>query len=256
MLLSKQIFEIALECRDLFLEGFYADKDISYKGTADLVTKYDIAIEKQLTLKLAETFPDYTIVGEENTKDIVYPNKAIYIDPIDGTTNFVHKIEHCAISIGMWKDGEPIAAIVYNPVLNECFSADIGKGAYLNDKPLKTSTQTSLQQSLLATGFPYTKVEKGKDYEWVLKCIKNLMPITRDIRRFGAASLDLCYLAQGKFDAYYECNLKPWDVAAGILIVQEAGGRITNIKNKPYTLDDHIIVVSNSMVHEELLEQL
>jgi myo-inositol-1(or 4)-monophosphatase len=256
MSLSKQLFEIALESRELFLKGFCADKDVNYKGTVDLVTQFDVAIEKQLTAKLRETFPEYTVIGEENTKDITYPTKAIYIDPIDGTTNFVHGIEHCAMSLGMWSDGVPIAAIVYNPVLDECFSADVGKGAYLNGKRLSVSAQSLLQQSLLATGFPYTKVQKGKDYEWVLKCMANLLPITRDIRRFGAASLDLCYLAKGKFDAYYECNLKPWDVAAGILILQEAGGKVTNEKGEPYTLDNHIFVASNSLVHDALLEQL
>lgn len=256
MSLSNQLFEIALECRELFLKGFSANKNVSYKGTVDLVTEFDVAIEKQLTARLRETFPDYTIIGEENTKEITYPTKAIYIDPIDGTTNFVHGIEHCAISLGMWRDGSPIAAIVYNPVLNECYSANVGEGAYLNGEKLHVSKQTSLQQSLVATGFPYTKVQRGKDYEWVLKCMSNLLPITRDIRRFGAASLDLCYLAKGKFDAYYECNLKPWDVAAGILILMEAGGKVTNEHAETYTLDNHIFVASNSLVHDVLLEQL
>ena len=256
MSLSKQLFEIALECRELFLKGFNTKKNVSYKGTVDLVTEYDVAIEKQLTTKLQKVFPEYTVIGEENTKKISYPDKAIYIDPIDGTTNFVHQIPHCAISIGMWENEVPIAGIVYNPVLNECFSADLRKGAYLNGKQLHVSEQNLLQQSLIATGFPYTKVQKGKDYEWVLKCIANLLPITRDIRRFGAASLDLCYLAKGTFDAYYECNLKPWDVAAGLLILQEAGGKATNLDGNPYALDDYTIVASNSRIHDELLEQL
>lgn len=256
MSLSHQLFEIALTCRELFLEGFYADKNVYYKGTVDLVTKYDQEIEKQLTQKLQEAFPRFVIVGEENTKEITYPSCAIYLDPIDGTTNFVHGIPHCAISIGMWEDGKPIAAVVYNPVLNECFRADKGEGAYLGDQKIHVSTQNILQQSLIATGFPYTKVQKGKDYEWVLKCMANLLPITRDIRRFGAASLDLCYLAKGTFDAYFECNLKPWDVAAGTLILLEAGGIFTNENGTPYTLDNHIIVASNALIHETLLEHL
>ncbi len=256
MSLSKQLFEIALECSELFLKGFNAKKNIRYKGTVDLVTEYDVVIEKKLTDKLNKKFPDYTVVGEENTTKITYPVKAIYIDPIDGTTNFVHQIPHCAISIGIWENGMPVAGIVYNPVQNECFSADVGKGAYLNGKQLHVSKQNLLQQSLVATGFPYTKVKKGKDYEWVLKCLANLLPITRDIRRFGAASLDLCYLAKGTFDAYYECNLKPWDVAAGALIVQEAGGKITDLDGKAYTLDEYTIVASNSKIHDALLEQL
>ncbi|MDX1809199.1 MAG: inositol monophosphatase family protein [Sulfurospirillaceae bacterium] len=256
MSLSHQLFEIAMQCRELFIKGFYANNNVDYKGTVDLVTEYDQEIEKQLTAKLQVAFPEYVIVGEENTKEISYPPRAIYIDPIDGTTNFVHGIPHCAISIGMWENGAPVAGVVYNPILDECFRADIGKGAFLNDKAIHVSKQNVLQQSLLATGFPYTKVQKSKDYEWVLKCMANLLPITRDIRRFGAASLDLCYLAKGTFDAYYECNLKPWDVSAGVLILQEAGGIYTNENGAPYTLDDHIIVASNALIHEALLEHL
>ncbi|WP_331774737.1 inositol monophosphatase family protein [Sulfurospirillum sp. 1612] len=256
MLRSLQLFEIAQTCKDLFIEGFYTQKDIQYKGTVDLVTQYDKEIEKKLTQKLQEVFPMYTVVGEENTQTITYPKRAIYLDPIDGTTNFVHGIPHCAISIGMWEDGLPVAALVYNPILDEAFRADVGKGAFLGEKQLHVSTQTLLQQSLIATGFPYTKVKKGKDYQWVIQCLSNLLPLCRDIRRFGAASLDLCYLAKGTFDAYYECNLKPWDVSAGVLILQEAGGRFTNEKAQPYRLSDHIIVASNGHIHEALLAQL
>lgn len=256
MLHSLQLLQIAQTCRDLFIEGFYAKKDVQYKGTVDLVTKYDKEIEKRLTQKLQDTFPSYIVIGEENTQEITYPKRAIYLDPIDGTTNFVHGIPHCAISIGMWEDGVPIAGIVYNPILDEAFRADVGQGAFLGDQKLHVSNQNELQQSLIATGFPYTKVEKGKDYQWVLKCMSNLLPLCRDIRRFGAASLDLCYVAKGTFDAYYECNLKPWDVSAGVLVLQEAGGRFTNEKAQSYLLSDHIIVASNANIHEELLAQL
>jgi len=256
MLRSLQLLKIAQTCRDQFIEGFYAKKDVQYKGTVDLVTKYDKEIEKRLTQKLQATFPSFAVVGEENTQEITYPKRAIYLDPIDGTTNFVHGIPHCAISIGMWEDGAPVAGVVYNPILDEVFRADIGRGAFLGDQQLHVSNQTQLQQSLIATGFPYTKVEKGEDYRWVLKCLSNLLPICRDIRRFGAASLDLCYVAKGTFDAYYECNLKPWDVSAGVLILQEAGGKFTNEKAQQYRLSDHIIVASNNHIHELLLAEL
>ena len=256
MLLSLQFLKIAQTCRDLFIEGFYTKKDVQYKGTVDLVTKYDKEIEKRLTQKLQEVFPSFVVVGEENTKDITHPRQAIYLDPIDGTTNFVHGIPHCAISIGLWEDGVPVSGVVYNPILDEAFRADIGKGAFFGDQKLHVSNQTLLQQSLIATGFPYTKVQKGEDYKWVLKCLSNLLPLCRDIRRLGAASLDLCYLAKGTFDAYYECNLKPWDVGAGVLILQEAGGMFTNKKAKPYCLSDHTIVASNGHIHEALIEQL
>ena len=253
MIMTKLI-NIAKECKELFLEGYHSSKHVNYKGTVDLVTEYDVAIEKRLTELLLKEFPDFTIVGEESTKEITHPKKAIYIDPIDGTTNFVHSLPFCAISIGMWEDGKPLAGVVYNPVLDECFSAERGQGAYLNGEKIHVSKQTDFQQSLIATGFPYTKVEKGEDYERVLRTLATLLPITRDIRRGGSASVDLCYVACGKFEAYYECNLKPWDVAAGVLIVEEAGGKITDEKGDTYKLGNHIILCSNSLIHDSLVK--
>lgn len=255
-MITTQLIAIVKACRELFLEGYHADKNVKFKGTVDLVTEYDVAVEQRLTESLQKAFPDFTVVGEENTKEIAHPQKAIYVDPIDGTTNFVHGLPFCAISVGMWEDDKPIAGVVYNPVLDECFSAEHGKGAFLNGKKISVSKQTDFQQSLIATGFPYTKVEKGKDYEWVLETIAKMLPVTRDIRRLGAASIDLCYVACGKLDAYYECNLKPWDVAAGVLILQEAGGKVSNETGQAYSLDDHIIVVSNTLVHDDLLQYI
>lgn len=252
----EQLINDVLSCKELFLEGFYTSKNVHYKGTVDLVTEYDVAIEKKLTEALKVSFPEYTIVGEESTKTIEHPDKAIYIDPIDGTTNFVHGIPFCAISVGIWKNGKPLAGVVYNPILDECFTAVSGKGAFLNGKPIAVSKQTDLQQSLIATGFPYTKVDKGDDYHWVLKTMAALLPNSRDIRRLGAASLDLCYVAQGKFDGFYECNLKPWDMSAGALIVVEAGGMITQGDGNAFDLDSHIIVCSNGAIHEQLLTKL
>jgi myo-inositol-1(or 4)-monophosphatase len=255
-MMRTKLIEIVLECRSLFLQGYESEKNINFKGTVDLVTEYDVMIEKRLTQDLQKAFKGFSVVGEENTKEICHPNKAIYIDPIDGTTNFVHRLPFCAISVGIWEDGKPVAGVVYNPVLDECFSAQRGKGAYFNGQKIAVSKQNDFQQSLLATGFPYTKVQKGKDYEWVIHTLSNLLPITRDIRRGGAASIDLCYVACGKLEAYYECNLKPWDVAAGLLIVQEAGGKISNENGEEYTLDDHIIVSSNTFIHETLIKNL
>lgn len=256
MVQIEKLIEIVKGCRELFLEGYHKEKNVHYKGTVDLVTEYDVRLEQRLTESLQKAFPDFTVVGEENTKEMTHPPKAIYVDPIDGTTNFVHGLPFCAISVGMWVDGEPIAGVVYNPVLDECFRAERGKGAYLNDRQITVSKQRDFQQSLIATGFPYTKVKKGEDYHWVLRTMTNLLPICRDIRRTGAASIDLCYVACGKYEAYYECNLKPWDVAAGILILEEAGGKVSNEKGEGYSLDDHIIASSNGLVHEALIQEL
>lgn len=251
-----KLIEIVKECKELFLEGYHSHKNVNYKGTVDLVTEYDVAIEKRLTEALQKEFGDFTVVGEESTIEITHPKKAIYIDPIDGTTNFVHGLPFCAISVGVWEDGKPIAGIVYNPVLDECFYAKRGEGAYLNGEKICVSKQRDFQQSLVSTGFPYTKVQKGRDYEWVLRSMANILPITRDIRRFGSAAIDMCYVACGKFEAYYECNLKPWDVAAAILIIEEAGGRTTDEKGGSYSLDNHIILCSNTLVHDDLVKNL
>jgi len=252
-MIREKLINIVMECRELFLQGYHADKNVQYKGTVDLVTEYDVAIEERLSKSLQEAFPDFEIIGEESTKEITHPKKAIYIDPIDGTTNFIHGLPFCAISVGIWEDGRAIAGVVYNPVLDECFSAELGGGAYLNEKRIYVSKQHDFQQSLIVTGFPYTKVDRKEDYEWVLRTMANILPVTRDIRRTGSASIDLCYIACGKFEAYYECNLKPWDVAAGVLIVEEAGGKISDEKGEEYRLGGHIILSSNTFVHDELL---
>jgi myo-inositol-1(or 4)-monophosphatase len=136
------------------------------------------------------------------------------------------------------------------------FWAQKGKGAYCNEVKLSVSSQGTLQQALIGTGFPYAKVNKGIEYEWVLKCMTNLLPNIQDIRRYGAAALDLCYLAQGKLDAFYEIDLKPWDVAAGILILQEAGGMVSDSSGKSYYLGSKSIVASNGAVHDELTKYL
>ncbi|UFS62561.1 inositol monophosphatase [Sulfurimonas sp. HSL-3221] len=248
---------IAQEAGSLFLEGYHAPKEVRYKSDIDLVTQYDVAVEELLKARLAEAFPDHTLVGEESSATITYPEKAIYIDPIDGTTNFVHGIPFCAISIGIWEDQQPVAGCVYNPVLEELFYAEKGKGATLNGEPIRVDAEAdSLPRALIATGFPYTKIEQGGDYEWVLRTMRSMLPFTRDIRRLGSAALDLCYTAKGTFAGFYEINLKPWDVAAGILIVLEAGGAVSREDGEPYTLERRIIVATNGKIHDALVAKL
>ncbi len=248
---------IALKGGEIVKEGFAASKDITHKGVVDLVTQYDVQTEQFLMSEFKKHFTDYELIGEESHKDIIVSSdKAIYIDPIDGTTNFIHGLPHLAISMGIWENSVPIAGVVYNPILNEMFWAQKGKGAYCNGVKLSVSSQGTLQQALIGTGFPYAKVNKGIEYEWVLKCMTNLLPNIQDIRRYGAAALDLCYLAQGKLDAFYEIDLKPWDVAAGILILQEAGGMVSDSSGKSYYLGSKSIVASNGAVHDELTKYL
>ena len=248
--------QIALDAGKIVKEGYYSHKEVSHKGVVDLVTEFDVKTETFIISQLTKAFPDHTLVGEESHHGSYHYDKAIYIDPIDGTTNFVHGIPHLAISIGVWEQGEPTMAVVYNPILNELFWAVKGEGSFCNGQRLEVSTQSTLQNALIATGFPYAKVNAGVEYHWVINCMTNLLPHIQDIRRLGAAAIDLCYLAQGKVEAFYEIDLKPWDVAAGILIVQEAGGQISNVNDKPFNFDDKSIVASNGKVHSQLLARL
>ena len=248
--------QIALEAGEIVKEGYSSHKEVFHKGVVDLVTEFDVKTETFILDQLKAAFPDHTLVGEESHHGSYLYDKAIYIDPIDGTTNFVHGIPHLAISIGVWEQGKPIMAAVYNPILEELFWAVQGEGAYCNGRRLEVSRQNKLQNALIATGFPYAKVNAGLEYHWVINCMTNLLPHIQDIRRLGAAAIDLCYLAQGKVEAFYEIDLKPWDVAAGILIVQEAGGQISNVDDQPFDFDDKSIVASNGKVHQQLMKYL
>ncbi len=252
----EKLIESILEAGEILRKGYESVKEVRHKGTVDLVTQYDVMVEEFLKERLFRHFPEYTLIGEESSKESKRASKAIYIDPIDGTTNFVHKIPFCAVSVGIWDDGVPVMGVVYNPILNELFHSKKGEGAFLNRKRIDVTDTGELQNSLLATGFPYTKVEMGKDFRWVLDTMENLLPVTQDIRRLGSAAIDLAYVANGTFDAFYECNLKPWDVAAGVLLVEEAGGRVSNHRGEPYNLGDPVIVATNGKNHDALIEKM
>ena len=243
------------EAGEIIREGFYKAKEIHYKSSVDLVTRYDVAVEEFLLPRLQALYPDYQLVGEESTHEIPTTGRLIYIDPIDGTTNFVHSVPHVAISIGVWDEGQGIEGIVYNPILDELYYGQKGCGALFNGNPLRVSATSNLQDSLMATGFPYTKVLRGEDYRWVIAMIEKILPATRDVRRLGSASIDLCMVARGTFDGYYEINLKPWDVAGGIVILQEAGGRVSALSNL-YTMNERVIVASNGAIHQQLVDLL
>ena len=247
--------DIVKEAGEILKYGYYHKKKIDFKSKIDLVTEYDVKIENFLKEKVSKIYPDYEIVAEESFEKSSIPKKAIFIDPIDGTTNFVHSIAYVCISIGIYIDSKPVEGIIYNPILNELFWAKSGVGAFLNDEKIFVSKSKNLINSLIATGFPYTKINRGKDYRWVIDTMANLLPYTRDIRRLGAAAVDLSYVACGRFAGFYEINLKPWDVAAGILLVEEAGGKVTNHLGEEYKFGD-IIVATNGLIHEELIEKM
>ena len=249
---------IALEAGAIVRKGFFASKEITHKGTVDLVTQYDLATEQFILEKLRSAFPEHTLVGEETHRGDYGAafEKAIYIDPIDGTTNFVHGVPHVAISMGVYEHGEGVMGVVYNPILDELYCAVRGQGACCNGKPIHVSTQDTLQQALIATGFPYSKVEQGADFDWVMNALHRMLPHISDIRRLGSAALDLCSVARGTMDGYYEICLKPWDAAAGIIIAREAGAVVTAIDGSPVHFDNTTVIAANPVLHTQILNQL
>ena len=255
--MKQDLIKIIKKAGKILKEGFYTDKNITFKAKKDLVTQFDVAVEKYLKKKFSKRFKNFNIIAEESDNTNIEFNNSIIIDPIDGTTNFVNGVPHTAISVGVYKDKKPYLAIVYNPILDELYTAKIGKGAYLNGKKLKVSLEDNFQKSLLATGFPYTSGSDENDLNDVVKKIKDVLPLCQDLRRLGSASLDLCYVAKGTYEGYYEMNLKPWDVSAGVLILTEAGGIVSNISGGEYNLfEDKYLVASNGKIHDEFIKNL
>ena len=255
--MKKELIKIIKKAGKILKKGYYSNKDVTFKAKKDLVTKYDVAVENYLKAKFTKKFKEFNIIAEESDNANVEFNNSIIIDPIDGTTNFVNGVPHTAISVGVYKNKKPYLAIVYNPILDELYEAKIGKGAFLNDEKLEVSKEENFQKSLIATGFPYTSGSNEDDLNDVVKKIKDILPLCQDLRRLGSASIDLCMVARGTFEAYYEMNLKPWDVSAGVLILSEAGGKITNINGDEYNLfEDKYIVATNGKIHEELIKNL
>jgi len=255
--MKKRLINIIKEAGEILRDGYFSNKEVNFKGKKDLVTKYDLAVENFLKEKFSKEFSDFNIIAEESDNTNIEFNNSIIIDPIDGTTNFVNQVPHTAISVGVYKNKEPFIGIVYNPILNELYEAQIGCGAYLNGNKINVSSENDFQRSLLATGFPYSNSTNQDDLNDVVKKIKTILPQCQDIRRLGSAAIDLCFIARGTYEGYYEMNLKAWDVSAGIIILKEAGGEFTNLKGEEYTLfKDKYIVASNKKIHLELLNLL
>ena len=255
--MKEKLKEIIIEAGKILKEGYYSTKEVNFKGKKDLVTKYDVAVETFLKEKFSLEFKEFNIIAEESDNTNIEFNNSIIIDPIDGTTNFVNGVPHTAISVGVYKNKKPYIGVVYNPILDELYEAKVGEGSFLNGKKLKVSSEDVFQKALIATGFPYTSGTNQDDLNDVLKKIKDILPLCQDLRRLGSASIDLCYVARGTFEAYYEMNLKAWDVSAGVLILTEAGGIVTNINGNEYNLfEDKYIVATNGKIHDELVKNL
>ncbi len=220
-------------------------------GINNPVTEADHAAEKAIFGVIKAQFPSHYILSEEAGEIIQDSNYKWIIDPIDGTINFAHGIPLNCVSIGIEQNGEMILGAVYNPHLNEFFLAEKGKGATLNDKPIRVSTQTEAIHACLVTGFPYTYINmKNGPLEVFERFIRKGVPV----RRLGSAAIDLCWVAAGRFDGFYEHKLEAWDSAAGFLMVEEAGGRVTDFEGKKFSPYQHRILATNGHIHDEMLD--
>ncbi len=233
-------------------KNFNKKKKITYKGDIDIVTETDKKAESAVIGVIEKNFPNDAILAEESGFKRKAKRRWI-IDPIDGTTNFFHSFPHVAVSIAYEEDEEILLGGVFDPVKNELFFAQKGKGAKLNGKKICVSETKKLSSSLLATGFPYDRKKYPDEY---LKLFKLFMKTSMGIRRCGVASLDLCYVACGRIDGFWELKLKPWDTAAGILIVTESGGRVTNFKGKKFNIFMPEIVAANKNISREMTRLL
>jgi len=242
--------EAAREAGAILLSEFDRPKKISYKGEVDIVTESDKRSEAAIVARLQTRFPQHAIVAEEGGGDA---EKAAryrwHVDPLDGTTNFAHGFPMFAVSIGLLEDGEPLVGAVFNPIANELFTAVRNQGAQLNHKAIRVSEIPTLSKSLLSTGFPAHKRMSNPNihyyWEFTLR--------SHGVRRAGSAALDLCCVASGRFDGFWEFGLKSWDSAAGTLIVREAGGMVTDFNGRPYHPGDRELFASNGAVHREML---
>ncbi|MFM9027502.1 MAG: inositol monophosphatase family protein [Bacteroidota bacterium] len=233
-------------------KGFDNSK-IERKGHNDLVSYVDKTAEKRLVEALSIVLPKAGFIAEEKTAEKKGERFDWIIDPLDGTTNFVHGIPLYCVSIGLYENGQPVLGVVYEPNLDECFTAWKNGGAYLNGKSIRVSETTRMSDSLLATGFPYHDYGKMKPYMEVFDhCMRN----TRGLRRLGSAAADLAYVAAGRFDAFYEYGLNTYDVAGGIMLVIEAGGNVTDFSGGLGHLQGKEIIASNKKIHSEFLEVL
>jgi myo-inositol-1(or 4)-monophosphatase len=247
--------EAALAAGQLQRRYFRSQLTIRKKGVIDLVTEADIAVEQDFRARIARHFPDHTVLGEEaaqSAPDGASPYRWI-IDPIDGTTNFAHGLALFCVSIALEIDGRVEVGVIYEPIGEELFTVERGEGARLNGVRLHVTRESSLVDCLLVTGFPYTATEARREQ---LAVFAQFLAAAQAVRRLGSAALDLAYVAAGRFDGFWEQSLHPWDVAAGALLVEEAGGRVTDFTGHDFNIFGRQIVASNGAVHARMLDVL
>jgi myo-inositol-1(or 4)-monophosphatase len=239
----------------ILYDSYEKDHQVNYKGLIDLVTEVDHASEEFLIHAISQRFPGHSFLAEESGASAGQGDDLWIIDPLDGTVNYAHGLPFFCVSIAYSYRGQVLLGAVYDPMRAEMFSAERGKGAWVNGRELRVSSASDLQQSLLVTGFPYDAWQQASLNNFDL--FTKLGKMTQGVRRIGSAALDLCSVAAGRLDGYWELSLKAWDIAAGGLIVEEAGGLVTNLKGgTDYLTPPQSVVAANPVIHAKLIEQL
>ena len=242
---------IARESGSLLMEYFHQHVKIEYKGDVDLVTVADRKSEELILRRIRAEFPSHDVMGEEGSRVETGSDYKWYVDPLDGTTNFAHGFPVFCVSLAVEHKGKRIAGTIYDPTRDELFAAELGSGARLNAEPIRVSTTATLAESLVATGFPSHKRHKNPNIYFY----HQLTLRSHGARRAGSAALDLCCVAAGRFDGFWEFNLNPWDTAAGVLLVEEAGGRVTDFAGGPFQISSRETLASNGTLHEQLMAE-
>lgn len=249
--------EVSKKAGSILREGFYRilEKGIEYelKGYADPVTEYDKKCESIIVNELQKLYPESSFLAEEMGEISSESSIRWIIDPLDGTVNFIHSIPFVAVSIGLEVEGNIVGGVIYNPILDELYYGILGEGAFMNGKRIFVSNVSLPQHSLVVTGFPYHR--EGR-IEELIKPLRKILYEYQGFRRLGSACMDLVYVARGSFEVFYEENLKPWDTAAGKIIVEEAGGRVTDYFGGEFTINSRTIVASNGVIHNLILDIL
>lgn len=230
--------------------------EITHKGRINLVTEADLASERHLKQLIAAHFPTHRIIAEESWEgehDVTDDNYTWLIDPLDGTTNFSHGFPCYAVSIGVERKGESVAGVIYDPSRDEMFAAERGAGATLNGKPIRVSDIAELEKALTVSGFPYDVRERMDEY---LPAWREFLIHSQAVRRLGAAAIDMACIACGRMDGFWEHGLHPWDVAAGWVIIEEAGGRVTKLDGSPFDNYSAKLLCTNGLIHDEMLAVL
>ena len=245
------ISEIAREAGALLMGYFHRRVKIEYKGDVDLVTEADRQSEALILSRIREQWPSHDVMGEEGSRIQTGSDYLWYIDPLDGTTNFAHGFPVFCVSIALEHKGTRVAGAVFDPTRDELFAAELGRGAYLNHSRITVSKIDNLAECLVATGFPSHKRHKNPNIFFYHQITLR----THGVRRAGAAALDLCSVAAGRVDGFWEFNLNPWDTAAGVLIAEEAGGRVSRFDGSSFQIDSRETLASNGLVHNALLAE-